>query len=146
MSMTNKILIGVAVLLLAGLTVYGYIKAVPRNLSQDGGQPKIEIFPLSFDFGEVAFGRVAQTTFKIRNAGQSVLEIRRVTTSCSCTSAKVSKDKLEPGQEADLEVMYDTAAMGSGPHGMGLQERIIYIKTNDPVTPQVTLTTSAMVK
>lgn len=146
MSVTNKILIGVAVLLLAVLTVYGYLKAVPQSGGQGGREPKIEVLPLSFDFGEVAFGRVAQTTFKIRNVGQSVLEIRRVTTSCSCTSAKASKDKLKPGDEADLDVRYDTAAMGSGAHGMGLQERIIYVKTNDPVTPQVALTTSAMVK
>lgn len=146
MSKTNKSLIGVFILLLTALTVYGYIKAVPRNLNQSGSQPKIEILPLTFDFGELAFGRVAQTTFKIKNAGQSVLEIRRVTTSCSCTSAKVNKDKLEPGEEADLDVRYDTAAMGSGSHGMGLQERIIYVKTNDPVTPQVEVTTSAVVK
>ncbi|MEK7509018.1 MAG: DUF1573 domain-containing protein [Patescibacteria group bacterium] len=146
MSKTNKILIGLAVLLLAVLTVYGYIKAVPGNLNQSGSQPKIEILPLTFDFGEVAFGRVAQTTFKIKNVGQSVLEIRRVTTSCSCTTAKVSRDKLEPSEEAELDVQYDTAAMGKSSHGLGLQERIIYVKTNDPVTPQVEVTTSAVVK
>ncbi len=57
-------------------------------------------------------------------------------TSCGCTTAKVSKEKINPGEEIELQVSYDTGAM-SGDHARGEQERIIYIKSNDPINPQV---------
>ncbi len=66
-------------------------------------------------------------------------------TSCACTSAKVTKEKIAPGKEADLNVTYDTGAM-SGPHGKGSQERIIYIKSNDPINPQAEVTIKAYVR
>ncbi len=127
------LLIGLVIL---GLAVYGYLKSIPGVENQGEPRPKIEITPAHFDFGEVDYGQIAEYTFKVRNAGLEVLEIKKVATSCGCTTAKVSKEKINPGEEIELQVSYDTGAM-SGDHARGEQERIIYIKSNDPINPQV---------
>ncbi|KKT16741.1 MAG: hypothetical protein UV98_C0023G0001, partial [Parcubacteria group bacterium GW2011_GWB1_43_6] len=110
-----------------------------------GNLPQIEITPKSFDFGEVQYGDIAEYSFKIKNTGSEILEIKRLATSCGCTSAKIAKVELNPGEEADLRVTYDSGAM-SGPHGKGEQERIIYVKSSDPVNPQVEVMVYANVR
>ena len=144
--MKSKILFSIIFILgLIAVIFYGYLKATPPAVSNENA-PKIEISPASYDFGQIDFGKIIDYTFKVKNSGQEVLEIKRIATSCGCTTAKASKTSLNPGEETDLLVIYDTAAMGSGPHGTGNQERIIYIKTNDPNTPQINVSISAYVK
>ncbi|MBI5023013.1 MAG: DUF1573 domain-containing protein [Candidatus Magasanikbacteria bacterium] len=136
----------VALIILGSLSVYGYFKAIPPVIDKNQAIPKIEITPTFFDFGKLDFGKIAEKIFIVKNIGQQVLEIKRVTTSCSCTSAQVSKETINPGEEAELQVRYDTAAMGSGSHGKGQQDRIIYIKSSDPTRPQVEIIISSFVK
>ena len=88
---------------------------------------------------------MVEYTFKVKNIGQVLLEIKRVSTSCGCTSAEVSKEKIAPNEEADLLVIYDTGAM-SGAHAKGEQERIIYVKSSDPINPQIEVMIYATVK
>ncbi|MEK9183310.1 MAG: DUF1573 domain-containing protein [Patescibacteria group bacterium] len=135
-----------AALAFLGLAIFGYRQSVPSTERAQGPQPQIIVEPASYNFGELIFGVIAETKFKIKNAGPGVLQISRLTTSCSCTTASVGKNQLNPGEETELVVRYDTSAMGSGSHGTGQQDRIIYVKSNDPVRPQVELTTTAFVK
>lgn len=135
----------VFILTVLALAALGYLKAIPAFRGQVNA-PKIEISPMSFDFGDVEFRTIVTQNFKIKNSGNDALEIRRVATSCSCTTARVSQEEIAPGAEADLLVTYDTAAMGSGPHGKGKQERIIYVKSNDAANPQVEVKIEAVVK
>lgn len=127
------LILGVVILVMAG---YGYLKSTPGLENKEGSWPKIEITPQFFDFGEITYGQVVEYTFKIKNVGDEILEIKRVATSCACTTAKTDKENINPDEEAEILVSYDTGAM-SGPHGRGKQERIIYIKSNDPINPQV---------
>ena len=136
----------VALVILTGLSFFGYFKAIPPATDQNQAVPKIEIMPTFFDFGQLNFGAIAEKIFVVKNVGNQILEIKRITTSCSCTSAKINREILNPGEETELQVRYDTAAMGSGSHGKGQQDRIIYVKSNDPVHPQVEITTIAFVK
>lgn len=128
-----------------GLAIYGYFQSTPQAKNQEGNFPKIEISPKVFDFGETEYGRVLRHTFKIKNTGSKILEIKKLATSCACTTAEIAKEKINPGEEVELLVTYDTGAM-SGPHGKGRQERIIYVKSNDPINPQVEATIYATVK
>lgn len=122
------------IVLMAGLAVLGYFKAIPGDTGS-GDKPEIEISPKTFDFGDIQYGDIVEYDFIVKNMGNEPLEIKRVATSCSCTSAKVAKETLLPGETANLHVRYDSGAMGLA-HGKGEQERIIYIKSNDPATPQ----------
>lgn len=147
--MTKKkaIIIGILFAVgVVGFVIYGYYQATPALDKQTAKYPQIEISPKSFNFGEIEFGKVVNYSFKIKNSGNDVLEIKRVATSCGCTTAKVDKEKINPGEEANVSVTYDTAAMGDGPHGKGQQERIIYVKSNDPANPQITAMIYAYVK
>jgi hypothetical protein len=124
--------------------LYGYFKATSAPKNQ-GTLPKIEITPRSFDFGTAKYGEVLETTFQIKNLGNQTLEIKRVATSCACTKGRVDKKRLSPGEETELFVTYETGAM-SGPYAKGEQERIVYVKSNDPKNPQVEVIIKAVVK
>ena len=143
--MKQRVVIFIILGIIFGLAIYGYFTAVPGVENHTDKQPKIEITPQSFDLGEVQYGDVAKHTFKIKNLGNEVLEIIKVATSCACTSAEASQKKINPGEEADLFVTYNTGTM-SGPHAKGAQERIIYTKSNDPVNPQTEVIIKAYVK
>lgn len=126
------------------LAVYGFFKAVPKKENGDVG-PQISISPQFFDFGEVDYGETVEHIFKVKNLGNESLEINRISTSCACTSAKIDKEEISPGEEAELKVVYETAKM-SGGHAKGDQERIIYVKSNDSTKPQEEVTIHAYVK
>ena len=134
----------ILIIVILGIVSYGYFKATPGAGNQSGNLPKIEVTPAYFDFGEINYGEVVNYSFKVKNLGNEILEIKRVATSCSCASAKIAKEKIGPGEEIELLVSYDSGAMG--PHGKGEQERIIYIKSNDPINPHVEVTIYATVK
>lgn len=146
--MTNKwqFWIIIALLIFVGLAIFGYKQSVPSAEHASGSQPQIIVEPTTYDFGNLVFGVIAEQKFKIKNTGPGILQISRITTSCSCTSANIGKNQLNSGEETELLVRYDTGAMGSGSHGKGQQDRIIYIKSNDPAQPQVELTTTAFVQ
>ena len=131
-------------IIILGIVIAGYFAAVPGIGDGEGNFPKIKISPGSFDFGEINYGDIVSYGFKVKNSGQETLEIRRVATSCACTTARISQDKLEPGEEAELLVSYDSAAMAL--HGSGREERIIYVRSNDSANPQVEVRIYATVK
>jgi len=132
-------------LIIFGLAIFGYFKAIPGLENQTENLPKIEIVPKSFDFGEINYGEVVNYSFKVKNIGKEFLEIKRVATSCACTTAKIAKEKINPNEETELLVTYDSGAMGLS-HGKGRQERIIYVKSNDPINPQAEVTIYATIR
>ncbi len=136
LNMKLKLPIFIILGIILSLAVYGYSKAIPAPSDQLGNKAQIKITPPSFDFGQVEYGKAVEYVFKIKNSGDQILEIKRLSTSCGCTTAETSKEEISPGEEIDLKVVYNTAAM-SGSHAKGKQDRIIYVKTNDPVNPQV---------
>lgn len=142
----RNIIIVLIIIAVLGLGVVGYFRAVPGLKNQTDNRPQIEVAPLSFDFGEIEYGTIAKHSFNIKNSGKQNLEIKKVATSCACTSAAVGKKILQPNKETNLDVTYNTGLMGDSPHAKGEQERIIYIKTNDPINPQVEVIIHAYVR
>lgn len=131
----------------AFLAIFGYLKTVPETTSDqnDPNEAKIVVEPKTFDFDEVEFGQVVEHVFEVRNEGGGALEIKRVSTSCGCTKAKVDKERLEPGEKAELLVTYDSGAMGKQIIGKKV-ERFVYLRSNDPGNPQEEVTIYARVK
>lgn len=145
--MNSKVIIflvfGLFLLVVAG---YGYLQATPPATENQDRLPKVDITPQNFDFGEIKYGDIVSHKFTIKNLGNEILKIKRIATSCSCTSAEASSLDINPNETAELLVTYDTGLMVKGPHGIGKQQRVIYIKTNDPVHPQIEVTIEAVVK
>jgi hypothetical protein len=98
---------------------------------------QIELSEIEYDFGEIPSTSPVSQTFHVRNAGQGTLEITGVSTSCGCTTAWVNRDRLGPGEATDLTVTYDPQAHGGQ---TGKFMRVVYVRSNDPETPEASLT------
>ncbi|MGD0075539.1 MAG: DUF1573 domain-containing protein [Candidatus Binataceae bacterium] len=96
--------------------------------------PKIQVSQPVYDFGSALSGPAIHHTFKVKNVGGSELVIDHVQTSCGCTAAEPSKKHLQPGEDADIAVTFDTRLI------KGHSERTITVFSNDPHTPESTMT------
>ena len=123
-------------LVLAGLLIANSVVAsgctpVAASLGQ------IELSEAEFNFGTVPNTATVSHVFQVRNVGDKELEITVVSTSCACTTAEVDSRHLAPGAETGLTVTYDPQVHG-GETGEFL--RVVYVRSNDPETPEASLT------
>jgi uncharacterized cupredoxin-like copper-binding protein len=95
--------------------------------------PQLYFSETQHDFGTVKEGQVVDYTFKFKNTGKGVLEVKNVSTSCVCTVALISSKILEPGKEGTLRVELDTK------NREGKLNRNITIQSNDPQEPNKAL-------
>jgi hypothetical protein len=87
-----------------------------------------------FDFGYVNHGDSVVHDFKYYNTGKKTLLITDVNTSCGCTSSRVMKDKLEPGDSSILRVVFNSKDRE------GFQEKSVIVFANTfPPQTQVTI-------
>ena len=98
---------------------------------------EIELSMTEFDFGTIPNTGPVSQIFQVRNAGGGKLEITGVSTSCGCTTADINKHSLSSGETADLHVTYDPLAHDGA---TGEFMRLVYVQSNDPNTPEATLT------
>ena len=98
---------------------------------------QIALSMVDFDFGTVPNTKAVSQTFEIRNVGRGTLEITGVSTSCGCTTAKVTDSFVPPGENTELIVTYDPQAHGGA---TGRFMRVVYIRSNDADTPEAQLT------
>ncbi len=100
-----------------------------------GATPRLSASELVYDFGEVKEGILVVRRFLLRNIGDSVLTFsRQPGVSCGCTSAPLAKMRLEPGESVELEVQFETTGYGGR-----RTVRYIYVYSDDPQNPQLTL-------
>ena len=98
---------------------------------------QIVLSTTEFDFGTIPSTGPVSQVFQVHNVGGEELEITAVSTSCACTTAEVDSRHLAPGADADLTVTYDPQVHG-GATGEFL--RVVYLRSNDPQTPEASLT------
>ena len=115
--------------------------AVIAVLSACGGDPR-EPGRIALVEGVVEFGTIPNSapvthTVAVRNEGRGVLQITGVSTSCGCTTAEAANRRLAPGEAADLVIVFDPQAHG-GETGTVLRQ--VYVRSNDPETPEAVLT------
>ena len=97
-------------------------------------QPKLVLQQNSFDFGDIKQGEIVSHTFVLTNSGGDLLKITNVQASCGCTAASPEKSELAPGESTDLTVKFNSTGR------MGKQLKTVKIYTNDPESPEMTLT------
>ncbi len=135
----------IAILVIGGV-VFGATKFFKgRNFDV----PKIEVVHLEYNARAVSMADgLVKHTYEIKNIGQDDLKIKRIWTSCMCTTARLRvRDKLSPefgmhdtsllwsqkiavGETGYLEVVFDPAFHGAS--GTGLITRAVHVSTNDP--------------
>ncbi len=99
--------------------------------------PAIYFQETKYDFGKVLEGNIVEHTFTFSNNGKSTLKIKDVKTSCGCTAALVSSEKIEPGESGTIKVELDTK------NRKGMLSRTITVQSNDPRDPTKVLTVYA---
>jgi len=92
--------------------------------------PQISISEEEWDFGKVKPGTQPQHKFIITNKGNEDLIIERVWASCGCVQVSIFDNRILSGKSADLQAIFNTAGY------VGMLEKIIYIKSNDPEEPE----------
>ena len=96
----------------------------------------------SINFGNIKEGLPVEKTVIITNDGTDTVTIANTVTSCACTSVKLSKTSLEPGENAELLITYNTykypgkfdktITIYTGPEGK--EETVIHMRGNvDPI-------------
>ena len=90
----------------------------------------VYITPITKDLGTVIYGDIAKATFKLTNNTKEEISITRIATSCSCTSATVSKKALKPYEEAEVSVSFNPAVHKDNTD-LGDIIRTIYIDTTN---------------
>lgn len=120
------------------LTIYGM--SVPCNAENapkkvSDGTPRIQFEEITYDFGQVREGIKVTHVYTFKNVGTDTLVIGEIKTSCGCTAALASEQKIPPGKEGKINVILDS----SSSHGRGKVHRTITVNSNDPDQPKVQL-------
>jgi hypothetical protein len=101
---------------------------------QAQGAPKIQFDQTLYDFGKTSQVTTVSGVFKFRNSGDAVLKLEPPKPSCGCTAAELKPDTLAPGAAGELPF---TLNLGLSKATL---EKHIAVRSNDPLTPEVTLT------
>jgi len=107
------------------------------NAALASGQPKIKFKESTWNFGKVKQGDALSHEFIFTNEGDATLIIQKVSTSCGCTAALVSAEKIQPGKEGRIEIKFDTRGYG------GEVRKLVYVDSNDPGEPHRQLEVAA---
>lgn len=104
--------------------------------------PDIEVVT-THDFGVIDKGKVAVVNLPVRNLGNAPLTVEGISTSCGCTTAKLSSMVIPAGGEANLRIEYDSNAHEADKGGL---ERYVFIASNDPKDSDLQLKFSVVVR
>jgi hypothetical protein len=126
--------ISAAVLVCSNVVQAQYRSAVPGGLP-----PAIYFEKKDLDIGTVYTGQTKKIQFKIENTGGELLQILGVQPSCGCTTAKMPKSSLKPGESDVLELQFNSTGI------LGKVEKHVSIQSNDPKLSKATLTFKANV-
>lgn len=91
--------------------------------------PQLVIDPKEIDLKTIKASAVYEEEVLITNRGRQILEIKKIQGNCSCLKLEIPKTTLDPGESLHLKVTFD-------PKGrLGIDQRNIYIFSNDPLNP-----------
>jgi TolA-binding protein len=71
-------------------------------------QTTIQFESIEINFGEVKEGTTVSKIYKLKNTGKKRLMIEKVEGSCGCTVAEWPRYPVEPGENAEIKVNFNT--------------------------------------
>jgi hypothetical protein len=85
-------------------------QATINEISEQQGEnlPKIIFENPNHNLGEIIQGEQVTDTFHFKNVGNSILFISDVKTSCGCTTTTPLKEPVNPGEEGEIPISFDT--------------------------------------
>lgn len=103
-------------------------------------RPVAAIKKSTHDFGLLDPHTTMTHSFTISNRGSDPLAIEVVGTSCKCTTGKLTDGLLESGESTEVTLEWNTGYADEA------YEQTAVVKTNDPITPEITLTVKGTVR
>jgi len=88
--------------------------------------PKIVFQEKTFNFGETDYGKKVEHTYSFTNEGKSDLHIRKIRSTCGCTTVAPEKTIIKPGETSSFKVIFNPGSR------TGTQRKSIYVISNDP--------------
>ncbi len=92
-------------------------------ITKDSIYPEMSFDSEVFDFGKSTHGDVLTHTFNLTNTGTDTLIISNIETECGCTTVKLDKTILLPGESTTINILLDTKQI---PKGIRAKKIIIY--------------------
>ena len=102
--------------------------------AQTQGTPNLQFEQTNYDFGKTSQVATVTGVFKFKNTGDGILKLEPPKPSCGCTVAELKPDTLPPGAVGELSY---TLNLG---FSRAVLEKHIAVRSNDPKTPEVSLT------
>ncbi len=111
-------------------TVSGKMKIVVKG-EETPNVSSLSLQPAKHDFGIIRQeDGVVTTTFSLRNTGDKPVTIEEISTSCGCTSAKVSEKVVLPGKTVSLKVFFDS---NFHKEPQGKFSRTVFLQTSEGI-------------
>lgn len=107
------------------------------NVEKVADGPEIVFKEQSHDFGKVYMGKALKYRFTFKNTGNRELIINNVKSSCGCTAALVSKNKLLKNEEGEVDITFNPG------NYIGKATKSVVVNSNDPNNPRFSLTITA---
>lgn len=109
-------------------------------MEESAGLPRALAKEPLFEFGTVVEGTSLVHEFTIENRGRAPLEIKRVITTCGCTTADYTR-RIEPGAVGKVTIRADT-----GGYADKRFVKTVKVRTNDPAAQELRLNISGNVE
>jgi len=107
--------------------LFDYFSPISKERLDD--VPQLMMSDKVIQLGEISSNAVQRRSVTLTNLGKENLEIRKVQGNCPCLITEYSKSILFPGESLELNLVFDPVGR------KGIDQRNIYIFTNDPVNP-----------
>ncbi|MEW5846895.1 MAG: DUF1573 domain-containing protein [Bacteroidota bacterium] len=99
-------------------------KQTPEQVADSTHFAELTYIEDFFDAGTVHSGELVKHSFRFKNTGNIPLVVKDVIPSCGCTKVDVSQKILKPGDEATVEVVFDSKGW------FGSQYKAVTLRTN----------------
>jgi hypothetical protein len=100
--------------------------------------PRIALSAKEYSFGKLEKGKMASTSFIVKNEGKSDLRISSLSSPCQCTTYTLSRNPLSPGDTATLQIQFTPLSVRTYNEG-------VHVFSNDLSNPKPTLMLKAEV-
>ncbi|MGQ0829570.1 MAG: DUF1573 domain-containing protein [Bacteroidota bacterium] len=108
--------------------------------AEPGSAPAMTFNEEKHDFGKIIQGEKVSFSFIFKNTGGTDLIISSAQGSCGCTVPTYPKEPIKPGQEAKIDVVFDSSGKS------GLVEKTVTLTTNcNPSTKTLTISSTVIV-
>ncbi|NOQ24958.1 MAG: DUF1573 domain-containing protein [Bacteroidales bacterium] len=118
------------------ITISAKVEENFSNLTEKeiANAPKIVFEEISYNFGKIGSKDKIKHDFKFKNEGKSDLTIRKIRSTCGCTTVAPEKTVIKPGESSSFKVIFNPGSR------KGMQNKSIYVISNDPKKSNIRLT------